>query len=342
MRSTDAHGNEHAGESGHAAPPPRSLGLTETRVSPLGLGCWQFSQGQGIAGRFWDPIDQATIDGIVQAALDEGLSWFDTAELYGRGASEAALSTALEAAGRPPEGIVVATKWSPFLRRASHIKRSVSERTRNLAPYPITLHQVHQRMPLSSIERQMNAMADLVEDGTIRSVGISNFGAGDMRRAHSALARRGIPLASNQVRYNLLDRRIERNGVLDTARELGVTIIAYSPLAQGLLSGRFHDDPELVQRTGGVRKRMRAFRPSGLERSRPVAIALTEIGERRGRTPAQVALNWLVFSRGDGVVAIPGATRAEQARENAGALRFRLTDEEIARLDEASIGFLRG
>jgi aryl-alcohol dehydrogenase-like predicted oxidoreductase len=311
-------------------------------VSPIGLGCWQFSKGQGVAGRFWDPIEQPRIDEIVQASVEAGVTWFDTAELYGDGASEKALASALGAAGRTPGGVVIATKWTPFLRRAGHISRSIEQRVRCLAPFPIDLHQVHQHMPFSSVERQMDAMADLVAKGTIRAVGVSNFGEGHMRRAHERLAGRGLPLASNQVRYSLLDRRIERNGVLDAASELGVSIIAYSPLAQGLLTGRFHADPERAQRPGGARRRMRAFRPQGLARSAPVVEALIEIGERHGRSPAQVALNWVVHARAETVLAIPGATRVDQAHENADAAGFRLTEDERSRLDEVSRPFLEG
>lgn len=317
-----------------------ALGTTDVRVSPIGLGCWQFSQGGNVVGRYWPSIDSAAVRGIVAASLEEGVTWFDTAEIYGAGASEEALSGALTAAGRGPGDVVIATKWSPLLRRASHLTRSAADRARHLAPFPIDLHQVHQHMPLSSVRRQMEGMADLVEAGTIRCVGVSNFGERHMRKAHDALSRRGIPLAANQVRYSLLDRRIERNGVLDAARELGVTIIAYSPLAQGLLSGKFHDDPSLVRRAG-VRSRMRPFRDAGLARSAPVIAELAGIAERLGATRAQVALAWATRSRGDAVVAIPGARSVEQARQNARAARIPLTADEIARLDAVSEPFIR-
>lgn len=177
----------------------------------------------------------------------------------------------------------------------------------------------------------MDVMADLVEQGKISAVGVSNFSARSMRRAHAALARRGLPLASNQVKYSLLDRRIERNGVLDAARELGMTIIAYSPLEMGLLSGKFHRDAELLKsRPIGRRFALRRK----IERSRPLVAALEEIADRRGVTPAQVALNWIINAHEDTVVAIPGASRPPHAQESAGAMAFILTQEEISRLDE--------
>ena len=179
----------------------------------------------------------------------------------------------------------------------------------------------------------MNAMADLVEAGKIRSVGVSNFDPARMRRAHAALAKRGIPLAVNQVRYSLLNREIETNGVLDTAKELGVTIIAYTPVARGLLTGKYHKDPGLLNRMPGWRK---ASMQRNLERSRPLINTMDEIATKYETTIAQVALNWLINFNGESVVTIPGATRVRQAEESASAMKFRLSDDEMARLDEVS------
>ncbi len=143
---------------------------------------------------------------------------------------------------------------------------------------------------------------------------------------------------SNQVRYSLLDRRIEKNGILETARELGVSIISYSPLAQGLLTGKFHEQPGLVRSKPGYRKYLKAFRPAGLEATFPLIKAVREQAGKYGRTPGQVALNWLINVHGDLVVAIPGAMRATQARENAGALSFSLSREDIDFLGCVSAG----
>ena len=182
----------------------------------------------------------------------------------------------------------------------------------------------------------MEAMADLVLRGKIRSVGVSNFSAKRMRRAHAALGRRGIPLASNQVKYSLLDRRIEGNGVLDAAKELGVTIIAYSPLEMGLLTGRFHRDGDLLK-TRPIGRRLSLRRK--IDRSRPLVATLDEIAVGHGVTPAQVALNWLVNAHGDTVVAIPGASKPAHAQESAGAMAFSLAPEELSRLEELTRSF---
>lgn len=317
----------------------RRLGRTSIEVTPIGLGCWQFSGGFGLVGGFWEALPQETVDEIVRLALAGGISWFDTAEVYGRGRSEQALARALGAAGRKDGDVVVATKWWPVPRTARSIGTTIGDRLRCLGGFSIDLHQVHQPFSFSSVEAEMEAMADLVAARRIRAVGVSNFSASRMRRAHAALGKRGIPLASNQVRYSLVDRGIESNGILAAARELGVTIIAYSPLGQGILSGRFHADPALIRSRPGPRRHMSLFRPGGLARTRPLVDELQRIAVARGVTPSQVALNWLLHFHGEAVVAIPGASRPRHAEEAAGAMDFRLTEGEMARLDDLSRHF---
>jgi len=318
----------------------RRLGRTDAELSPIGLGCWQFSEGFGIVGGFWPALPQATVDEVVAKSLAGGITWFDSAEAYGKGRSEHALARALEAAGKKPGEIFVATKWMPAGRFASSAKRTIGERLAKLAPYPIDLHQVHQPFGFSSVEAEMNAFAELVQEKKIRFAGVSNFNEKRMRRAHAALARKGLPLASNQVKYSLLDRRIESNGVLAAAKELGVTVIAYSPLEQGLLSGKFHHDPTLIRQAPGPRRYMPAFRASGLAKSRPLIDELEKIAKAHGATPSQVALSWLITFHGDAVVAIPGATKVRHVEENVGAMRLMLSQAELARIDELSRPFL--
>lgn len=309
----------------------RRLGRTEIEITPIGLGTWQFSEAQSFHRFVWSKIEPQVTEEIVAAALAGGINWFDTAEAYGGGRSERALAAALSAAGKHNRDVVIATKWQPVLRRAGSIKRTIGARLKNLAPFDIDLHQVHNPASFSSVEAEMEAMADLLLEGKIRAIGVSNFSAARMRRAQAALARRGLLLASNQVKYSLLDRRIEGNGVLDAARELGVTIIAYSPLEMGLLTGKFHRDPDLLERLP-IGRRLSLRRK--IERSRPLVAALEEIAGTHGVTPAQVALNWLVHAHGDTVVAIPGASKPAHAQESAGAMAFRLSDEELSRLGD--------
>jgi aryl-alcohol dehydrogenase-like predicted oxidoreductase len=318
--------------------PLRPLGRTEIEISAIGLGCWQFSGGRGLIGSFWGAVPEATVNAIVKASLDGGINWFDTAEAYGRGRSEETLARALAASGRGPGEVVVATKWWPTMRRAESIRATIDERLRFLAPYPIDLHQVHQPYALATVAAQMNAMADLVEAGKIRAVGVSNFSAKRMRAAHAALAARGLPLASNQMLYSLLDRRIENSGVLDAAKELGITIIAYSPLAQGILSGKFHSDPSLVA-SSGMRRFRRDFRAAALARSRLLIDALARIAAAHNATTSQVALAWTIQFHGPAIVAIPGATKERHVADNVGAMHLTLTGEELRSLDALSRQF---
>ncbi|WP_224243351.1 aldo/keto reductase [Hyalangium gracile] len=314
----------------------RRLGKSDIEISVVGLGCWQFSEGFGLVGGFWEALPPETVQEIVDASLKGGINWFDTAEAYGHGRSEQALAGALERLGKKPGEVIIATKWLPLMRGALSITETIDERIACLSPYGIDLHQIHQPFAIATIEAQANAMADLVKARKIRTVGVSNFSEKRMRAMHAALARRGIPLVSNQMPYSLLDRRIESNGVLAAAKELGITIIAYSPLAQGLLSGKFHDDPTLIRKSPGPRKFLPSFRPRGLARTRPLIDELKKIATAHGATPSQVALNWLAHFHGDTVVVIPGATKRRHAEENVGSTAFTLSQDELRRIDEVS------
>jgi aryl-alcohol dehydrogenase-like predicted oxidoreductase len=313
--------------------PLRHLGQTELQVTPIGLGAWQFSEGKGGALGTWSPLTPAETDSIVEQALAGGINWFDTAELYGSGRSERGLSRALSRAGVHPGEVVIATKWNPLLRTARSLRKTIGKRRKCLSPFPIDLHQVHFPASFSSVEAEMDAMADLLEAGTIRAAGVSNYSERLMRRAYRRLEERGFTLASNQVKYSLLDRKIEENGVLEAARELGITIIAYSPLEMGLLTGKFHKDPELLAKRPFVR-RLRLRRLT--EKSRPLIEVLDRLASSKGVSPSQIALNWLVYFHGESVVTIPGASKPKHAAESAGAMSFKLTADEMGEIDEVS------
>ena len=311
----------------------RPLGLTGMQITPIGLGVMQFSGGSGIFGMVFPDLSQDQMNAIIKAALDGGINWFDTAEIYGRGNSERGLAAALKTLGMQDDEVIIGTKWFPLFRTAKSIYRTIDDRLRCLDGYTIDLYMVHQPWGFSSPEAEMNAMADLVEDGKIRSVGVSNFNVDQMRRAHDALAKHGLPLAVNQVQYSLLYRKIETNGVLDTAKELGVTIVAWSPLAFGILSGRYHNDPDIYNQLPFARKMMMRNK---IKDSGPIIEALNVIAQKYDATAAQVALNWLVNFHGETVVAIPGASKVHQAEESAGVMNFKLSDEELAQLDALS------
>ncbi len=311
----------------------RRLGLTDLEVSPIGLGVMQFAGGSGMFGMMFSEASQEDMNQIISTALEGGINWFDTAEIYGRGRSERGLRDALVDASIKDEDVIIGTKWFPLFRTARNIPRTIEDRLRYLSGFTIDLYMVHQPWGFSSPESEMDAMADLVADGKIRSIGVSNFNVDQMQRAQTALEKRGLPLAVNQVQYSLIHRNIESNGLLDAAKSMNVTIVAWSPLGSGILSGNFHKDPALLDRTP-VGRRFRLRRQ--IDRTAPLIEAQQQIADKHDVTPAQVALNWLLNANGKTVVAIPGASKVTQAEQNAGAMSFRLTEEEMARLDTLS------
>jgi aryl-alcohol dehydrogenase-like predicted oxidoreductase len=249
----------------------------------------QFS-GKGIISAFFSPLAQTQIDTVIKAAVDGGITWFDTAEMYGGGNAERSLSTGLTHAGIKSGDVTVATKWAPLARVANNIERTIGERLSALDPFPVDLHQIHLGFgSFSSIGKQVQAMGRLVERATIRAIGVNNFSARQMEIAHATLAEYGIPLASNQIQLNLLHRKIETNGVLETARRLGVTLIAYSPLREGILTGRFHGDRRSVAALPRLR-RMTGFSAKQLDRTAPLIEEMRGIAAAHSATISQVAL----------------------------------------------------
>jgi aryl-alcohol dehydrogenase-like predicted oxidoreductase len=219
----------------------------------------------------------------------------------------------------------------PFPTRltGAALRKALERSLARLGLPAVDLYQMHYPFPPVAIETWMDAMADAVRAGLVRAVGVSNYSAAQMRAAHARLARHGIPLAANQVKFSLLDRGAIRDGLMDAARELGVTIIAWGPLAKGILSGKYsaeHRPPGLR----GRRVTAETFR-----RIAPLLTRLGELAEARGKTRAQVAINWCVAK---GTLPIPGAKTGAQARENAGALGWTLTAREVESLDAAADG----
>jgi aryl-alcohol dehydrogenase-like predicted oxidoreductase len=308
-----------------------ALGRSEIRVPRLGLGVMIWGEVTGTQ-RFM-PAKSAyggTNPADEQAAFDASLAgqvnFFDTAAMYSAGASERRLGELAEG-----KEVLIATKFPPApMARAEDLPQALDASLNNLRRTSVDLYQHHFPGPRVDIPRLMGLMADAVEAGKIKAVGVSNYWPEQLRTAYDALAQRGIPLASNQVQYSLLHRQAETNGVLDTCRELGVTLIAYQPLASGALTGKYLDGSKPV----GLRRFREPFRGSSFEAVRPVLALLRLIGDRYGKTPGQVALRWLLEQ--ENVVPIPGAKNADQATHNAGALSFTLTQDEIAYLNEAT------
>jgi aryl-alcohol dehydrogenase-like predicted oxidoreductase len=306
------------------------LGPTSLRVPRLGVGAmvWgdmsqapRFNPARNAYGPTSSLDDQRE---ALEVSLAAGINLLDTAAMYGKGASERRVGELTE--GRP---VLVATKFpAAFFSRAGSLPATVDASLARLRRPTIDLYQVHFPARWMSIPALMNLMADAVEAGKIRAVGVSNYSAAQMRTAHAALAERGIPLASNQVQYSLLHRNPETDGVLDACRELGVTLIAYMPLASGALTGKY----SAAHRPAGWRRYNSLFRDQG--RLARATAALRDLADRHDKTPSQIALRWLI-QRGN-VLPIPGAKTGRQAAENAGALSFTLGTSEMDELTAAT------
>ena len=303
------------------------IGATDLFATPIAVGTWAWGEKRywGYGERF-GPRD--VVDAFV-ASADAGLDLFDTAEVYGDGESEKILGWMMEKRGAP---LGVATKFGLLPGRdARWIPRALDASLRRLRLPRVDLYQIHwPDRAMASIDALMEGLAAAVTAGKARAVGVSNFNTSELRDAHAALAQRGIPLASNQVAYSLLHRAPEVDGVLDACRALGVTLLAYSPLAQGILTGKYAPG----RAPSGPRAGHPEFADAELQAAAPVVGLLREIGAAHGGArPEQVALAWLCAK---GVLPIAGASTGEQARVNAGAMAIALAPDEVAALDRAS------
>jgi aryl-alcohol dehydrogenase-like predicted oxidoreductase len=290
----------------------------------MGLGAW--SWGDRVVWQYGLGYGDEDIRQAFQASLAEGIHFIDTAEVYGSGRSERLTGQFLKEADQP---VMVATKFFPLPWRLTRnsLPAALQHSLERLGLETVDLYQVHSPSPLLSPEVMMEGMVVCIEKGLTRTAGVSNFSQSQMLRAYSTLARHKIPLASNQVHYSLLNRTVEKNGLLARCKELGVRLIAYSPLEMGILTGKYtYDNPP-----PGTRG---ATYAGLLRRIGPLIKSMTGIGQDHGgKSNAQVALNWVISK---GALPIPGAKNAGQAHQNAGALGWKLGDEEIAKLDALS------
>lgn len=312
----------------------RHLGTTNIEVAPIGFGSMEFAGGKSVFRFMFAPVELELQNEVIRVALDSGMNLFDTAEIYGSGYSECAIARGLKTAGKSPGDVVITTKWFPLFKRAKSIRKSAQKSMNRLNPYPIDLYLVHMPLSVSSIKTQMHEMAGLVDSGRIRAVGVSNFSNEQMIEAHEALAEQGIPLAVNQVHFSLLKRGIEFNGTLESAKELSITIIAYTPLGQGVLTGKFHSNPELLEAMPWMR-RSRLRRNIG--KSEQLVELLKAIASEHNATAAQVALSWTINYHGDTVITIPGASKPYQVEQNAGAMKLSLSSEQMESISTLSL-----
>jgi len=312
-----------------------TLGQSSLIVPRLGVGAMTWGDPSGLARLHPAKLAYGGAHGYaeekraVEVSLAAGVTLFDTAAMYSNGAAERRLGELVH--GQPA---LVATKFpGSFFFRTEDMPKELDASLKRLGRGSVDLYQHHFPNPRVDISRLMDLLADAVEAGKTKAVGVSNYSAREMRQAHAALARRGIPLASNQVEYSLLHRQPEANGVLEACRELGVTLIAYQPLASGLLTGKYPPG----SRPSGLRPFLPFFRRQNLVAVVPVVNLLKEIGGRYGKSPAQVALRWLIEN--PLVLPIPGAKDSKQAAANAEALSFGLTPEEVEALGRATLAW---
>src|SRR5262252_6335880 len=301
----------------------RDIGTTR-KISKIGLGTWQFgSRDWGYGERYADQVAHA----IVRRALELGVTLFDTAEIYGFGRSERILGRAL---GTDRESVFLATKILPLLPVAPVVEQRAVASANRLGVHRIDLYQVHQANPLVRDGTIMRGMEALQRVGLVDEVGVSNYSLQRWRAAEDALGGRVL---SNQVRYNLVDRSPERD-LLPFAQSHDRVVIAYSPLAQGLLSGRYHRDNRPSNR---LRAASPLFLPDNLDRAGDLIGVLREVAAAHSATPAQIALAWVIHR--PAVVAIPGASSVEQLESNVAAADIDLTEAEYQALHTASAQF---
>jgi len=299
----------------------------DTPTEPLGVGTWAWGdKGVWGMGGYDSKLTEQTITEAWEASISAGVTLFDTAEVYGDGESERIIGTLLARDPARRSSLVLATKFMPLPQKLNvkgALRASLLASIERLGVEHVDLYQIHGPVSLRSKAALAEALAAVQAEGLVRAVGVSNYSVREMEKIHGELAKRGVPLASNQIEFSLLRRRPETGGLLAACRRLGVVPLAYSPIGQGRLTGKYSAaNPPPGKRT---------FSAHPMEQVDLVVAALRRIGEAHdGRTPSQVALRWLIEK---GAVPIPGAKNEPQATENAGALGWSLTAEEIATLD---------
>lgn len=306
------------------------------RVSAIGVGTWQFGAREWGYGEKYALV---TAGDIVQRALELGINLFDTAEIYGLGRSERILGETLEGgpqgSGAPAgyswrDRAFIATKFWPVLPTSAVVSQRARASAARLRTDHIDLYQVHWPNPMFPTAMVLRAMRDAHETGLVKHVGVSNY---DLTRWKAAEVAFGGPVLSNQVSFSLVNRKPLKR-LVPYAQEHDRIVIAYSPLAQGLLGGRYDED----NRPSDLRSANRLFLPESLRAARPLIDSLREIARAHDARPAQVALAWLISH--PHVVAIPGASSVEQLESNAAAADLTLTESDQARLTETAEAFV--
>jgi aryl-alcohol dehydrogenase-like predicted oxidoreductase len=304
----------------------RRLGTSGLEVSALGLGCMGMSE-------FYGTTDEAEAIATIHRALELDITFLDTADVYGMGANERLVGKAIQ--GRRDE-VVLATKFGNVRAptgeplgisgKRDYVRSACEASLERLGVETIDLYFQHRVDLETPIEETVGAMAELVQEGKVRHLGLSEASAATIRRAHTV-----HPIAALQTEYSLWTRDPEAE-ILPTIRELGIGFVAYSPLGRGFLSGRIRSPDDLEETD--FRRRGPRFQAENLERNLELVAVVEELAEAKGVTPSQLGLAW-VLSRGDDIVPIPGTKRRTYLEENAAALEVELSDEELERLERA-------
>jgi len=305
----------------------RTLGRHGPTVSALGLGCMGMSE-------FYGPADEQQSIRTIHRALELGVTFLDTADMYGQGHNEQLVGRAI--ADRRDE-VVLATKFanrrdgdqSWVDNRPEYVHEACEASLRRLGVDHIDLFYMHRRDPDVPIEDSVGAMGKLVEQGKVRHLGLSEVGADTLRAAHEV-----HPIAALQSEWSLWTRGLEEE-IIPTARELGIGIVPYSPMGRGFLTGAYSNPDQLSE--GDFRRNNPRFSDENLRENQAIVERVEAIARDVGATPAQVALAWLL-GRGEDVVPIPGTKRAERVEENVAAVDVRLTGEQLHELDDLGEG----
>jgi len=296
-----------------------TLGRGGPKVSAIGVGMWQ------AGGKAWGAdVRDDDCRKAMERAVELGINLVDTAEAYGDGHSETVVARAIRNVGR--DNVFVATKVGGWHLHADDVKKACAGSLKRLGVREIDLYQVHWPDPWSQVplRETMKALEALHRAGKIRHIGVSNFAVRDLEEARAYLSRAEI--ASNQVRYNMLQREVEAE-VVPYCRREGIGILAWSPIGKGVLSGKYHDGKRPKDR---VRAEEDLFKPANLRATAPLIRELRKIGKAHRKMPAQVALAWL--RRHSHVIPIPGAKRSSQSEENVGGAGWSLDAREIRAL----------
>ena len=302
----------------------RTLGKTGIKVSAIGLGCMGMSE-------YYGPSNDESSVALLRRAVDLGITFFDTADMYGVGHNEMLLSQAFRGALRSK--VTIATKFANMRRidgaylgisgRPEYVKAACAMSLKRLGVDHIDLYYQHRVDPEVPIEETVGAMADLVKEGKVRFLGLSEAGAKTIRRAYAV-----HPITALQTEYSLWTRDAEGE-ILDTCRELGVSFVAYSPLGRGFLTGAFKRPDQFAQ--GDFRSMNPRMKAGSFEKNRPLVEKVEGMARKKGCTAAQLALAW-VLSRGEDVIPIPGTRQETYLRDNIAATALSLSKAELDEL----------